>query len=331
MRFGLVMPFFNEGRHLEAVLASIAAQRLARERFYLVAVDDGSTDHGPALVRRFLDQGILEGSLVSAGARSIPAALNRGIEHVAAADAVVRLDAHTIYGPGYLEAIVEAFARLPDDVWCVGAAPRPRRHRAFGLRLHAALFENPMGLGPAPFRVSEASREVEHVYLGAWRPGVLQRLGGYDEGWSANEDCELSARLRRAGGRIVRIRLPGRLILTRGPAAAVRQWGRYGYWRGRTVRRHPEVANPRHLAPTLALAAGVALACSPLRAACLPLALAYAGAVVLGRRKHESAAVTAACLAFFPAVQAAYGIGFLAGVTRAAAPPFASRLAATAT
>jgi len=56
--------------------------------------------------------------------------------------------------------------------------------------------------------------------------------------------------------------------------------------------------------------------CSPLRAACLPLALAYAGAVVLGRRKHESPAVTAACLAFFPAVQAAYAR--LAGVSPAA-------------
>jgi len=325
-RYLLVMPFLNEANHLGAVLASIAAQRFERCPFTLIAVDDGSTDDGRDIVRRFLASGHVGGRLVTAGSRSIPAALNRGIEHAQPGDAIVRLDAHTLYGAGYLAAIDAAFERLPDGVWCVGAAPAPHRHRTFGLAVHAALFRNPMGLGPAPFRMSEQSRDVDHVYLGAWRPGVLQKLGGYDERWVANEDCELSARLREAGGRIVRIALPSRLILTRGPVSAVRQWGRYGYWRGRTVRRHPRVANPRHLAPTVALLAAIALLCSPARLACVPLALAYLAAVVRGRSGGEPAAVTAACLAFFPAVQAAYGAGFLLGVTRRTPPPFVSRL-----
>ena len=225
----------------------------------------------------------------------------------------MRLDAHTVYGPQYVAAIEQALSSLPGEVWCVGGAPVPGEEPRFGEALHAALFTNPMGLGPAPFRSSADVREVEHVYLGGWRPGVLQRLGGWDERWRANEDCELSARLRAAGGRIVRIPLESRVLITRGPLGAVRQWARYGYWRARTIREHPEVMRGRHLIPPVALLGAAVAAATPLRVALLPAAGLYAAGVIAGRRRKEAALVTLASPGFFAAVHVAYALGLLAG------------------
>jgi succinoglycan biosynthesis protein ExoA len=309
----LVMPFKDEAERLPAVLASIAAQRYDGGRLRLIAVDNGSRDGGGEIVRWWLERTGMAGEVVDARRPSIPHALNCGLGRVAADEIVVRLDAHTVYGPEYVAAIEQALSSLPGEVWCVGGAPVPGEEPRFGEALHAALFTNPMGLGPAPFRSSADVREVEHVYLGGWRPGVLQRLGGWDERWRANEDCELSARLRAGGGRIVRIPLESRVLITRGPLGAVRQWARYGYWRARTIREHPEVMRGRHLIPPVALLGAAVAAATPLRVALLPAAGLYAAGVIAGRRREEAALVTLASPGFFAAVHVAYALGLLAG------------------
>lgn len=312
-RIALVMPFLNEERNLPAVLASLSRQRIDHARLRVIAVDNGSHDQGPALVRAWLSAGDIDGSIVTATVRSIPHALNCGFAATHDDEIVVRLDAHTTYGERYLEAIDAALARLPPEVWCVGAAPSPGVQATFGLALHAALFTNPVGLGPAPFRTGTHELEVDHVYLGAWRPGVVARVGGYDERWIANEDAEFSERLRALGGRIVRIALDADLILTRGPLAAISQWHRYGTWRARTIRRHRSALRARHLAPPLALVTGTALAVSSRRRWLLPLVVLYAAAIVRNRRRGESPAVTTASIPFFIAVQIAYALGLVRG------------------
>jgi len=320
-RYSLLVPFFNEAERLPATLASIAAQTLDPARLFVVGVDDGSTDAGPEVFRAWLAETGRAGILVRGGARSIPAALNRGLREADARDGIVRLDAHTRYAPDYLARIDAAFARLGEDVRCVGNAQVPGPQRDFARRVHAALYTNPLGLGPTPYRTARDERDVPDVYLGAWRPGVLQALGGWDERWRANEDSELSARLRTAGGRIRRIDLRADYVLTCGPLGAIRKWGRYGFWRAQTLKAHPETLRPRHLAPSLAVLGAGALAASPARAALAPLVAAYALAVVARRPATEPVAVTLAAIPFFATLQCAFGLGILRGFLRPLPPP----------
>jgi glycosyltransferase involved in cell wall biosynthesis len=313
-RYALIMPFLNESKHLPAVLESIRAQSFDHRRFYVLAIDNGSTDDGAEIVRNWLVAGDIGGRVVRTEIRSIPHALNCGIREASPGDYIVRLDAHTRYGPTYLAAIAAAFERLPEDVWCVGGGQEPDRPEGFSRELYAALLTNRMGLGGAPYRSSGEERDVPHVYLGAWRPGVLQRLGGFDEAWIANEDSELNERLRAAGGRVVRIALDCRYIVTRGALAAVKQWHRYGYWRAQTTKRHPHSLRPRHLAPPLALAGGLVLLATPLRPALFGLFGIFCAATVAGRRPGESGAVTLASCVFFPVLHAANGLGLIRGM-----------------
>jgi succinoglycan biosynthesis protein ExoA len=312
----LIMPFLNEAASLPALMASLDAQTFDHARLRLIAVDDGSSDAGPALLESWLATSAIRGVVHRSGHKSIPKALNSALEFVPADEYVVRLDAHTIYDPGYVAAIVQAFETLPDDVWCVGGscvplAPPPDE---FGKRLHAALFTSRMGLGPSDYQHSNDVREVASVYLGAWRPGVLRNLGGYDPLWQANEDSELAERVRAAGGRVMRVPARSRKIITRGALAAVKQWARYGFWRAQTLKRHPKALRARHLAPPLGLLAGLGLALSPARILLAPLFLGYAAAVWRSRPAGEPGAITAASTMYFPLVQSGFACGLLAGM-----------------
>ena len=317
VRFSLIMPFLNEMENLPATLATLAAQSVARGRVFLIGVDNTSTDGSGDFVRAWLAEHDVPGTVITESQRSIPRALNAGIAAARAGDVVVRIDAHTLYGPQYLESIADAFATLPEDVWCVGGAPTPPDPDSFTSGLLNALYTNPLGLGPADFRaILKEPRPVDHVYLGAWRPGVLESLGGFDTRWLANEDSELSARVIEAGGRVFRIDAPCLRKEKRGVVGTVRQWSRYGFWRAQTLKHHPQMTRPRHLAPPIALMGLVALLVSPWRALSLAGYALYAAATVAKRRPGESPVVTAGSLVFFPAVHVGYALGLLRGATR---------------
>jgi succinoglycan biosynthesis protein ExoA len=313
-RLACIMPFLNEAKHLPAVLESLREQTIDPSRVILFAVDNGSTDDGPRLVREWLARGPVAGRIIVAPVRSIPAALNVGLAAVDPGDVVVRLDAHTLYDPRYLETIDAALRSLEDDVWCVGGAPTPAPADGYLRRLGEALYSNPMGLGPADFRRDPmVVRRVSTVYLGAWRPGVLQRLGGFDERWAANEDCELTERIQAAGGAIARIPVVCGRIPTRGPLGTILQWSRYGFWRAQTFKRYPRAVRPRHVAAPLALVVALGLIASPARRVLVPLYALYAAATIALRRRGEPAAVTAGSLALFPLVHAGYAAGLILG------------------
>jgi glycosyltransferase involved in cell wall biosynthesis len=308
------MPFLNEAKHLPKVLASLEAQRFPRERLFLIAVDNGSEDGGETLISNWLAKTGTAGVLVRAEVRSIPYALNVGLRNATTEDIIVRLDAHTIYDPDYIATIAQAFEELDASAWCVGGAPTPAPSEDFSSALGEALYSNPMGLGPADFRHdADRARPVSTVYLGAWRPGVLQRLGGFDERWAANEDCELTERIAEAGGAVYRVPVRCGRICTRGPVDTIRQWSRYGFWRAQTFKRYPRAIRGRHVVAPAALFVAVTLLFSRWRLALAPLYALYALAAVVFRRRGESPVVTATSLAFFPFVHSGYAAGLIAG------------------
>lgn len=315
----LIMPFLNEAPYLPEVLASLAAQTYPHERLRLIAVDNGSSDGGAAIVADWLARSGIRGEVVHVAERSIPRALNTALARVQPGSYVVRIDAHTRYAPDYIAMIVAAFAELPDTAWCVGGSPDIVAPPGLSTQLHASLFNNPMGLGPAAYRQTDRTGPVASVYLGAWRPGVLERAGGYDETWRANEDAELAQRLQATGGQVIRIPVRSEKIITRDALSALKQWSKYGYWRAQTIVRHPRSLRWRHLAPPAAVIATGVLAATRGRKALPLLYAAFAIMTVRLRPRGEPGAVTAASLAYFPLVHAGFGIGMLIGFGNAAA------------
>ncbi len=317
-RIACIIPFLDEARHLPATLASLEGQTLDRERLYVIGVDNGSRDGSDALFESWLARTGIAGVLTRASVRSIPHALNAGIGRTLENDIVVRLDAHALYAPDYLATLVNAFADLPEDVWCVGGAPEPHVSTdGYSKALVVAMYGNRLALGPADFRrAHRQAAEASTVYLGAWRPGILQRVGGFDERWLTNEDCELSERIHALGGRTFRVPVHLGVIVTRGAVATIVQRARYGFWRMQTFKRYPRAIRLRHVLPPVALIGGIALLASPRRALLFPLYGLYALATIRSRMVGEPAGVTAGTLVFFPLLQASYACGLLVGLFR---------------
>lgn len=313
----IIMPVYNEVRHLPLVLESIRAQTFSHTRVYMVAVDGGSLDGSRDILRAWFTQGDVPGLVAVNPQRKITAALNIGLAYAGEDDIVLRLDAHTIYEPTYVADAVLAIERASADVGCIGCAHIPVSATGFGKRLVEALYTNPMGLGGADYRTGSDVREVDTAYLGAWRAALLRRVGGFNEALEAGEDAEMAARIRALGYRILRVPLPCRFIINRGPIATIRQWHRYGYWRARMLLANPRSMRLRHVVSVASAIAALALSLSPFRPALVPVFGVYCALVVRGRTRNETPAVTIASMFYFPALQLAFSAGLMRGLLSA--------------
>ena len=85
----VIVAAHNQERYLSRCLRSLLAQSIAREKFEIVVINDGSTDHTPSVLEEFADEIVLITNESNIG---LPASLNKAIRR-ARAPYVVRVDA----------------------------------------------------------------------------------------------------------------------------------------------------------------------------------------------------------------------------------------------
>jgi hypothetical protein len=169
---------------------------------------------------------------------------------------VAKMDAHTSFPLTYLQDGVDRL-RVGDVNW-VSGPPVPRGINRFSRAVALAL-STPLGVGgsgkwPSSFAGSDEKELDTGVFSGVLRRSVLERFGGWDSGWPVNEDSELASRYLEAHERILGLRAMGAHYIPRASALGLaRQYARYGFYRVKTARRHPNSMRPSHLAPPLLL------------------------------------------------------------------------------
>ncbi len=252
----MLVPTLNEEARIADVVRCLQAQRLEGEVEFLF-IDGGSDDATRSVLERLAlaDDRI---RVLDNPKRSIPCALNIGLAG-ARGEFVARMDAHALYPPDYLARGVERLGR-GDVEWVSG--PQLGRGTGRWSRRIALALGTRLGIGGAAFREATRETEVDSGYTGIWRRETLLRHGGWDERWPVNEDGELAARVRAAGGRIVCVPEMAALYAPRDSLGALaRQYWRYGTYRARTCRAHPESMRRSHvLAPGLVLTIAAAVA-----------------------------------------------------------------------
>lgn len=324
----VVVPVFNEERHIEATLASVGAQRFDGEAEFVFA-DGRSTDATREILERHAarDPRI---RIVDNPKRQTAAALNVALR-ASRAPLVARMDAHTIYPPDYLALGVARLTRGDAD-WITGPA-LPHGVDPGSRRVAAALMTR-LGTGGAGFRhASESERESITGFCGVMRRDFLEALGGWDEDWPVNQDSELGARVLAAGGRILVVpEMAARYIPRSTLRALARQYARYGFYRCKTSVRHPHSMRVAHLVPpgiTCVVAAAIAgprAIRRPARAA----TVVYSGALLAGavEAAHRDGPRDAAALPpILLTMHLSWGSGFLAGCA-SHGPPLAGAVSA---
>lgn len=238
----LVIPLRNEEHHVGALIDALQAQTYA-QIVDILFVDGMSTDRTRDIIAEYARR-VPAIRILDNPDRIVPPAMNLGIR-AARGDIVVRLDAHTLPAPDYVERCVHHLRET--GAWNVGGAMRAQGRGYVGGAIALAT-TSPFGIGGSPFHYSEEPQYVDTVYLGAFPRWVLDSVGLYDERFIRNQDYELNHRIRKAGGAIY---LAPDIKITYFPRDSLRalwrQYFQYGYWKVQTLRKHPDSLKRRQL------------------------------------------------------------------------------------
>jgi succinoglycan biosynthesis protein ExoA len=309
-----IMPAYNEAAFIEEAIDS-AMDGIVTE---MLVVDGGSTDGTRENVTRLMDRHPAV-RLIHNPRRTAASAMNTGLQH-AVGDTIVRLDAHSVYPPGYVARLVgvlqENHADVTGGVW----KAVPRRSTPFG-RAVAAGIGNKWVLGSAGYRVGGGViRPVDTVPFGCWRAETLRRAGGFNEAFVRSQDYELSERLRRVGATIL---LVPDVVIEYQARSGVWENAKHqfsnGYWVGHPLTAWGTRFRSRHLAPAGACLGAVGLLATCLiRASWSPLALAAPyGIVILMAAREAARSEQPSVVAMIPFValstHISYGCGTLWG------------------
>jgi succinoglycan biosynthesis protein ExoA len=242
----VIMPIRNEERYLAAAVAGVLGQDYPGDLEVVLAV--GPSEDRTEAIARSLAESDPRVRLVDNPAGRTPNGLNAAIK-ASRDDIVVRVDGHGVLSDGYLRRAVEVLEET--GAANVGGIMQAEGETDFE-RAVARAMTSRFGIGSAAFHVGGAAGPADTVYLGAFRREVLDRLGGYDEHFVRAQDWELNYRIRKAGETIW---FTPELRVTYRPRPDLRslasQFFRSGRWRREVVRRYPETANLRYLAPPL--------------------------------------------------------------------------------
>jgi succinoglycan biosynthesis protein ExoA len=245
----VVMPVLNEERHLEAAIRRVIDQEYPGELEVIIAVgpsSDRTREIAHALTA--VDSRI---RVVDNPAARTPAGLNLGIA-AARHEIIVRVDGHGELTDGYIKRAVE----LLDETGAanVGGVMDAQGTTPFEAAV-AVAYKTRLGLGGGAFHLADSPpAEAETVFLGVFRKDALVDVGGFDESMHRAQDWELNYRLRTSGHKIwfspeLRVTYRPRSTLR----GLVKQMYETGTWRREVVRRYPETATVRYLAPPLTL------------------------------------------------------------------------------
>jgi succinoglycan biosynthesis protein ExoA len=259
----VVVPTLNEAGTIEGVLHALGEDPPPGARLTIVVADGGSRDATVPIVERIAraDPAV---RLMANPRRLQSAAVNRAAREFGSdAEVLVRCDAHARYPSGYLRRLLETLAHTGADSVVVAMDS----HGTSCFQKAVAWASNaPVGTGGSAHRGGRRSGFVDHGHHAAFRMATFRRAGGYDEGFSHNEDAELDCRQRSLGAKIY---LDAEIRIGYSPRSTVlvlmRQYYAYGRGRSRTVRRHRGSMRWRQLALPLHLVALVlAVALTPL-------------------------------------------------------------------
>jgi succinoglycan biosynthesis protein ExoA len=323
----VLTPVLNEEAHIVESVRAMQRQD-ADGLLEFLLVDGASSDRTRQLIEDLARTDSRIRLLDNPSGRT-PQALNIALRH-ARGDYVARMDAHTEYPDDYLS---RAIARLREGGTRWVSGPQVPVGRNPVSRAVAVALASRLGRGGSrKWGAGEPNRAAEYdldsgVFGGVWEREVVNRYGGWDEGWPRNQDSEMAGRFLAAGERLVCLPLMGASYTPRGSVRSLwRQYLQYGEYRTKTAVRHPATLRRSHLLPPgLVLSAGAAViaprgfaraARAALAVYTAALAAACAGAV----RSTEGSADAALVPVVLITMHAGHGVGMLRGLARHGVP-----------
>jgi cellulose synthase/poly-beta-1,6-N-acetylglucosamine synthase-like glycosyltransferase len=315
----VVIPMRNEEEYAEKCILSLLHQTYPGDRYEVLVVDGNSSDKSCEIVQR-LQPSYPNLRLLHNPAGIVPTSMNLGIRS-GRGEIVVRADAHTVYPDIYIERCVRYLNQTNADN--VGGPIRTiAAGKSFGAQLVVAVLGNRFGVGNSEFRTSAREGYVDTVPFGTFRKDLFDRVGFFNEQLVRNQDNEMNARIRKAGGKIYLT--PALTTDYFAPSTfeqLLRQTYRNARWHFFTLRQMRGALGVRHLLPagfvlTLGLCGVLAFTTTWARVVLAVILLVHVliGYTFAARQPNARPVVRLALPFAFLAFHACYGIGTIAGL-----------------
>lgn len=245
----VIIPCYNEEATIHKLLEALHSQTYPLAKLEVVISDGLSTDRTRDVIAGFQKaHADLAVRVVQNQARTIPSGVNQAIRE-SSGEIIVRLDAHSMPIPEYVERCVEAHQSGKGDnvggVWDIH--PGADTWVAKSISFAAA---HPLGVGDAMYRLNAKPGAVDTVPFGSFRRELIQRIGAFDETLLANEDYEFNTRVRESGGVVWLDPAIRSVYFSRSTLKKLAdQYWRYGFWKFKMLKRYPHTLRWRQALP----------------------------------------------------------------------------------
>ncbi len=224
----VIIPTYNSRAYLEKCLEALNQQRLPRDAFEVIVVDDGSTDDTKSLQEQFPIRYVFQRNQGPAAAR------NTGLRN-ANGDVVLYIDADCIATPHLLSTVQDAF-REPDIMGLKGFYRTKQQEL---IARFAQLEYEYKYLKIARYRYID----FVDTYAAAYRRDLLLREGGFDARFpvASGEDIDLSYRLSSRGYKMIACQ--DMIVFHHHPDTLKKYLKRkykVGFWRALLYKNHAE-------------------------------------------------------------------------------------------
>jgi GT2 family glycosyltransferase len=234
VRASVVVPTYNRAESLTRLLVALESQRLPRDEFEIVVVDDGSTDRTEEVLRA------RPHVLATRQRNQGPAmARNSGVDRSTGA-LIVFVDDDCVPEEDWLQRLIDADDEAGPDVAGFGGRIDPLRHGFLAdfVQAERLVDHSPLAGHPTTLRYLVTANA-------AFRRDAFCAVGGFDPAYrtAAGEDVDLSFRIRALGHRL--IPAPKAKVLHAHPTSLrrlLRVYRRGGAARTRLASRHADLS-----------------------------------------------------------------------------------------
>lgn len=196
----IVIPVFNEEKHITDCIHSVLAFKVPDQIQYEIwVIDGGSTDKTRNIIKSIqINNDSVQ--LMDNPGKTQSFAMNIAIQK-SKADWIMRLDGHAIYPQSYLIDLVQTAVKTGAEN--VGGVWDVKNHgNTLSDYLVHALITHPFGVGNSGFRSGLKSGPVDTVPFGFFKKSIFDEIGLFDERLVRAQDYEFNQRMITSGYKV---------------------------------------------------------------------------------------------------------------------------------
>lgn len=196
-KVAVIIPTLNEEKFIARCLDSVIEQSYPFRDMDVMVVDGGSNDRTREIVEEYGRKYINIRFIHNPG-RIQSIAFNIGVEN-SDAPYIVRLDAHALYKPYYIEGCIKGLEGDSKRGNVGGQLDIQPQNDSLWAITNAILNYLKFGIGGASYRIGAKAGDVDTVPFGSFPRTMIEKIGGMRDDLPRGEDNEFNSRIKRAG------------------------------------------------------------------------------------------------------------------------------------